>query len=62
MASKERRYVAIMDNGHETFEFRYTSTHRANSYQNVHDATVAHIKRTGCRASVVKTFLDYKDA
>ena len=42
-----KQYQARMDNGHEYFEFYFTSTHRANSKPNKEDCMKQYRKLHG---------------
>ena len=55
----ERRYVAIVDNGHERFRVDYYSTHRNGSKANKEDLKREWIRRGhSWNLTVVSTYLN----
>lgn len=59
---KERRYIAWCDDGHDRFEFRYTSTHRNGSRANIDDLRTQYRRKHGKRNfRVLNTYLSLED-
>lgn len=55
---KLRHYMAYCDDGHDCFEFEYTSEHRLNSNGNLKDAYDQHGRKYGIRRfRIIQTWL-----